>query len=461
MMPDTKRKIAVRQDIGHRRRFCRFGYPQSRARALTLIEIIVSLAIITIIITVIVPLFVSMRNSWDSKQAAAEALQNGRILIDHLHRNLSKAVRITAVSDSAVTSGYIEFEDNDGDTLRYDIAATKYVKYGVVGRLKDLAGPVSQLQFTCYDANDFNTPIVDVNSIRLVRVETTLTNAAALGQDKTFIAQAYLRTNASDAASLGKYTAFEFDATLAQNPALAQIDSTHYLCAYSSSQSDGFAVVLTVDINNTWDITAGTALEYDTQQGLTPALAQIDSTHYLCAYTGEQSDGFAVVLTVDTGTWNITAGTPLEYDTGNGETPALAQLDSTHYLCVYAGGNDDGWAVVLTVDTGTWTVTAETPFEYEAGIGQTPALAQIDSTHYLCAYTGEQGDGFAVVLTVDTGTWNITAGTPFEYEAGTGQTPALAQIIDESDYLCAYTGSFSDGWAVVLNYTPGGGPILP
>jgi len=196
MMPDTKRKIAVRQDIGRRRRFCGFGYPQSRARAMTLIEIIVSLVIMAIIIAVIVPQFVTMRNSWDSKQGAAEALQNGRVLIDHLNRNLSKAVRITAVSDSAETDGFIEFEDNDGDTLRYDIAANKYVKYGVVGHLKDLAGPVSQLQFTCYDANDFNTPIVDVNSIRLVRVETTLTNAAALGQDKTFIAQAYLRTNA-------------------------------------------------------------------------------------------------------------------------------------------------------------------------------------------------------------------------------------------------------------------------
>ncbi len=62
-----------------------------------------------IIFAVIVPQFAIMRNNWDSKQGAAETLQNGRILTDHLNRNLSKAVKITAVSDSSETNGYIQF----------------------------------------------------------------------------------------------------------------------------------------------------------------------------------------------------------------------------------------------------------------------------------------------------------------------------------------------------------------
>ena len=269
MMPDTKRKIAVRQDIGRRRRFCGFGYPQSRARALTLVEIIISLAIMAIVFTVIVPLFVIMRNSWDSKAGAAETIQNGRVLIDHLNRNLSKAVKITDVSGSSETNGFIVFQDNDGNSLRYDINSTgNYAEFGYLGDLSDLAGPVSQLQFSCYDACDLDTPLdistADVNDIRFVKAETTLTNSSTLGQDKTFIAQAYLRTNASagGAGGIGKYTAFE----------------------------------------------------HDISDGLTPALAQIDSTHYLCAHEGTGKDGWAVVLTVDTGTWNITKETPFEYD---------------------------------------------------------------------------------------------------------------------------------------------------
>jgi len=163
---------------------------------LTLLEMVIALAIMVIIFAAIVPLFRAILNSWDSKAGAAETIQNGRVLIDHLNHNISKAVKVTAVSGSAVTNGYIEYEDNDGNTCRYDVASN-YVEFGVVGDLSDLAGPVSQLQFTCYDACDLDTPITDVNSIRCVKVETTLTNSAALGQDKTFIAQAYLRTNAS------------------------------------------------------------------------------------------------------------------------------------------------------------------------------------------------------------------------------------------------------------------------
>ncbi|MCH7920069.1 MAG: hypothetical protein IIC50_19030 [Planctomycetes bacterium] len=61
--------------------------------------------------------------------------------------------------------------------------------------LATLAGPVSQLQFTCYDDNDLSTAITHVNSIRCVKIETTVINAAAEGQDKVFTTSAYLRSN--------------------------------------------------------------------------------------------------------------------------------------------------------------------------------------------------------------------------------------------------------------------------
>jgi len=165
------------------------------SRALTLVEMVIAMAIMAIVFAVILPQFRVIQNSWDSKQAAAETLQNSRVLMDHLYRNFSKAVKITAVSDSSETNGYIEFEDNIGDTLRYDVDANNYVEFGPVGDLYDLAGPVSQLQFTCYDGNDFDTAITDVNDIRFIKLQTTLTNPAAMGHDKTFTAQIYLRTN--------------------------------------------------------------------------------------------------------------------------------------------------------------------------------------------------------------------------------------------------------------------------
>ena len=321
--------------------------------ALTLMETVISLAIMAIIFAVLLPQLRVIQNSWDSQAGAFETLQNGRVLMEHLHRNLSKAARITAVSDSNTTSGYIEFIDNDANSFRYDVNSTSnYVEFGLVGSLSDLAGPVSQLQFACYNALDLDTPITDVNSIRSVKVETTLVNAAALDQDMIFSTQAYLRTNTLPATN--------WDIAKASDP---------------------------------WT-------EFDDSNGITPALCQIDGTHYLCAYAGNGDAGWAVVLTVDTGTWAITKETPFEFDTDKGLSPALSQIDGTHYLCAYTGTSNDGFSTILTVDTGTWAITKETPFEFDAGTGIAPALSQIDGTHYLCAYQGSLDDGWAGVLTL-------------------------------------------------------------
>lgn len=164
--------------------------------ALTLAETIIAMAIMAIVFAVVLPQFEAIRNSWNSKAGAAETLQNGRILTEHMYRNLSTAVKITSVSNASETNGYIEFENNDGDILRYDVNSTyDYVEFGMNGSLSDFAGPVSQLLFTCYDINDFDTPITDGNSIRFVRAEIIFPNSNPSGRDKTFIVSAYLRTN--------------------------------------------------------------------------------------------------------------------------------------------------------------------------------------------------------------------------------------------------------------------------
>lgn len=431
-------------------------YPKKKIRAstaLTLLEMVIALAIMATVFAAILPLFRNIQNSWDSKQAAAETVQNGRVLIDHLNRNLAKAVKITAVSDSATTIGYIQFEDNDGNNLKYDID-NSYVRFGLAGDLSDLAGPASQLQFTCYDDSDFSNPITDVNDIRFVKVETMLNNLAAMGQDKTFTTSVCLRTNANkQGEGISKKPPFEFDTLQGKTPALAQIDDTHYLCAYTGWDGGGRAVIFTVN-QITWTVSQGMVFEFDTSDGKTPALAQIDDDHYLCAYEGPGSAGWAVVLTVNPITWTVSNGAAFEYDTSKGMNPALEKIDDDHYLCAYRGDFDDGWATVLTVNTGTWTIAKETPFEFDNQACDTPALSKIDNTHYLCAYEGKNNDGWATVLTVDTGTWMIAKETPFEFDNKRGATPALAKI-DNTHYLCAYDGVSNKGWATVLTVNIG------
>jgi type II secretory pathway pseudopilin PulG len=172
---------------------------RASCKALTILEIVIALAIITIIFAAVLPQFRVILKGWDTRQANAEVLQNGRVLIDHISRNLSKAIAITAVSESSDPIGFIEFLDNDNNNCRYDINSTShYVEFGINSNLSDLAGPVSSLTFTCYDACDLDNallPVTDVNIIRTVRVDAAITNSGSPAQDKTFTAWTYLRTN--------------------------------------------------------------------------------------------------------------------------------------------------------------------------------------------------------------------------------------------------------------------------
>jgi type II secretory pathway pseudopilin PulG len=485
-------------------------------RAMTMVEILLAMAIMLIILAALLPQFRVIQNSWDSKVGASEALQNGRLLIDHLNRNLSKAVRITAVSGPSDTNGYIEFLDNDANNVRYDIGANNYVEFGPVGSLSELAGPVNKLQFICYGAVDLSTPITDVNAIRCVKVETTLTNPAKLAQDMNFSTKAYIRTNALPAmgGNISKMSEpwLEFDTIQGMEPVLVHMSGTKFLCAYRGDRDDGLACILSVNSAD-WSVSSTIFCEYNTKQGITPALAKIKDNYLLCAYQGDRGDGFACVLfekivgmlqngvqqefdnadciypalskiytdgdthhflcayfdnTSTTRTLVLTATiTDFMMQLTNGPTtslacdlvcqPALIRIDDTHHLCAYRGSNLRHWAVVLTVNPADWTVSTETPFEVFPNLhAYEPALAKIDDTHYLYAVSSNIGQGCAVVLTVNTTNWTITKDTAYDYYQFSDAAGSLELCqIDSTTFLCAYRGGWEDGLATVLTVNTG------
>jgi type II secretory pathway pseudopilin PulG len=430
---------------------------------MTLVEMLVAMALLLIVFAAIVPQIRAIQNSWASKRQNVEVIQNGRVLMDHIKFNLTQAQKITAVSGSGETNGYIEFEDNDGNTMRYEIGAGNLVQFGLVGSLSELAGPVSQFQFTCYDACDLDTAITDVNQVRSVKARATLTNSAALGRDQTFTAQAYLQTNSLGGGGGGNTVSeepgaeFEFDTGNGQNPALAQIDASHHLCVYkggTGATGKGYAVILIVDTGG-WTISKGTPIIFDSKACGRPDLERIDATNYLCVYGGDKGDGYAVILTVDTITDTITMGTPLEFDPDNCGGPALSQIDSDDYLCVYQGPGNNGWAVILTVDTVTRTITKGTSFESELASAGHFAVSNIDDVHHLCACEVFGSGGWAVVLTVDTVTKTVTIeGTPFQFDLQQAMHNELHKI-DQNHHLCAYRGWGESGQVFIMTVDTG------
>ncbi|MCK4998945.1 MAG: type II secretion system protein [Anaerohalosphaera sp.] len=419
---------------------------------LTLTEMVIALAIVGFIFAAVLPQFLLATKSWDGRAGDAEAMQNGRVLMSHINANLSQAKKITAVSASGVTNGYIEFEDAVGSVFRYEIGPDGYVRFGEVGSVADLAGPVSQLQFTCYGLADMDNATVDVSVIRVIKVDTVFVNAAEAREDMSFSAEVFIQVGSGGSSGLTKESTLEFDTSYGKYPAIAEVGAGYFLCAYRGNGGDGWAKLLYVN-DATWDISVRAAYEFDKKNCSYPALVQIDQSHYLCAYTGDKNDGWAVILTVNVGSGSISKGTAYEFDKKNGETPALARIDDEHYLCAYEGNKDDGWAVVLSVNVGSGTISKGTAFEFDKKKGKDPILSPIDNEHYLCAYEGDKDDGWAVVLSVNAGSGSISKGTSFEFDSSNGETPSLAKI-DNEHYVCAYEGNSDDGWATVLMVNP-------
>jgi hypothetical protein len=428
------------------------------------------MAMMVVIFLAIVPIFYVVRKGWDSKEANAEVLQSGRVLIDHISRTLSQAAEITEVSAPVTNAGHITFIANDGNSMEYTTGAG-YVTYGLAGTTQYLAGPVTQIHYACYDGNDFSKH-VDANNadavktIRVVQIRAIVTHPTKTGHEKEFETTVYLRTKYSDVSrQVGVYqTTTKSLGSNRMTPAIAQINSTHYIYVYRASGDKGYACVLTVNTTD-WSVTEGTALEFEATSCYTPALVQVDPNHYLCTFRNSSTNrGWAVVLVVNPATWTITKPqnafqytTNLNPNDRYGYTPALVKIDGTHCLCAYSGDASDGYAIVLTINAD-WTVTKGAYFEYDTSDGWGPDLAKVDGTHYLCAYGGSGSDGYAVILAVNTGTWAVSkpAADPaaLEYDTSNGLNPALIQV-NATHYLCAYEGNSNDGFAVVLTVNTG------
>lgn len=170
------------------------GEPVRRQRGLTVLELTIAVSLMTVVVAVMAPLLHGVRSSWATREAATESLANGRAFVHHFHHQVSQASGVTAVSDPATTSGYLQFIDGRGHEVRYEINAAGDIQFGPVGQLADLAGPVSAMRFTCYDGNDLSTAITYGGSIRFVTVEATFLNAHAMAHDETLSTSVYMRT---------------------------------------------------------------------------------------------------------------------------------------------------------------------------------------------------------------------------------------------------------------------------
>ena len=442
-------------------------------------ELVIAMAMIGIIFAAILPQFALVRNSWDVKQGTAEALQNGRVLMDHINRNLSKAVRITDVSASSDADGYIEYEDNDGNIMRYEKSAN-YVKFGPQpGTLSDLAGPVSSLTFTCYDACDLDnhlSPVTDTNDIRVVKVEATFTNTGSLGQDKTFTTWVYLRVNASSQAcwsneDIGSVaaagSASSASCVWTINGSGADIwgttDEFHYV--YQSLSGNGQIIARVVSMTNTDPWAKAGVMIRETLTGPSKHAMMVVTPGNGTAFQRRTSTGGSSTHTAGSAVtapyWVklIRNGNTLTgYESANGSAWTLVGSDTVSMVTdVYVGlavtSHNDGVVCTAVIDNVSFSViTYETFNEAKAGSDTTSIIISTPSTNtgdLLIAAVATDGDTSGNLAAPVGQGWTLINRGAYSSAVTLGAWWKLATVSEPTSHQFSWTGSGSQqayGW---------------
>lgn len=254
-------------------------------------------------------------------------------------------------------------------------------------------------------------------------------------------------------------TALSIDGTTnAMNGAsILAFDSTHFILIWRDG-NDVQVKARAFAVDGSGNITTAGSILSLTDITNQPTGTLIDSTHILVVGSGSGNDGYAKVLAVNTGTWAITqAGAATEFDTSNfsgyNGGPMVQTIDSTHVIVAWGTASSVGQAQVLSINTGTWAVTAEgTVHEFDNSSVQYIGVTPLDLTnHYLITYRddGSTGDGKAQVVEVNLSTWAVTnVGTPVTFDTGSIDYVGPSRI--DATTVALMWGEASNGYAAIL-----------
>jgi hypothetical protein len=244
---------------------------------------------------------------------------------------------------------------------------------------------------------------------------------------------------------------FEFNTSQGVHPAIVNVTGDVYAIAYQGAGSDGF--ISTVDIDASGTITSPVldAFEYETTNGRNPDIINIDSNTVAVTYRGDGGDGFVATFDIG-GTGSISAIVDtLEFNTTNGDFSSIIKISGDTHAVAYKGPGRDGWLSTFDIDSAGTIGSVIDSFEFNSTEGQFPHITFVASDVYAIAYRGVDSDGFVTTIDIDT-SGNIGASTidTLEFNTGDGREPKILPVSGDV-FAIAYGGPGSDGFVTTVD----------
>ena len=118
-------------------------------KGFTILEALLVVVLLSLIVVAIAPFFGTTVASWELKDRQLEVLQNGRVGMDKMVREIRWVRRFETIQ-----SDYIRFINTDSTTLRFRLRNNQLQMRTGGSSFNPLAEPVDSLTFTYYDADD-------------------------------------------------------------------------------------------------------------------------------------------------------------------------------------------------------------------------------------------------------------------------------------------------------------------
>jgi prepilin-type N-terminal cleavage/methylation domain-containing protein len=167
-------------------------------KGVTLTELMIVVAVIGVLMVAIQPYFYTLRRAWDYSDRRSDILQNARIGMDMMIRELREAKSFTSVTAAAEINGRIVFIDQDDNSIefkRYNDGTNNMLGHVTGGNTSALAGPIDSLKFTCYEGDGL-TATTNADDIRRVDFELVVADAQGKLDSETLSSKIFIR-NAS------------------------------------------------------------------------------------------------------------------------------------------------------------------------------------------------------------------------------------------------------------------------
>lgn len=249
----------------------------------------------------------------------------------------------------------------------------------------------------------------------------------------------------------------EFDPSTGQEPDMVRLgeNSRYVAIAYAGPSADGFIRTVGIDPNGNVDNSSTDVLEYDTSNGQNNDLIKLGPNFYAIAYTGPSGDGFVKTIQIGDNNGDIaTAATDtLEFDTADGTNPDIFNVGTNMYAIAYTGTSGDGFIKTFTIfdSNGDIGAAVTDTLEYDTADGATPSVINVQGNMYAVAHIGSSSDLMVKTVRIDTNGDIAAAITEtVTFDAGTTAAPSILRVNDSNYYGIAYQSSATTGTLISI-----------